>query len=136
MSRRKFFNASDSSEEPAINLMPLIDVVIVVLVMFIIIAPMVNIDRIELAQGAPSVQKSKIDPTLVVHIRADNTYWLNQRQVSLSELNSLMHKAKKTYPNATPQIMPDRKASFQAYENVRTASKKAGFDCVDVNLSP
>ncbi|MCH9632213.1 MAG: Tol-Pal system protein TolR [Chlamydiae bacterium] len=136
MSRRNFFQSSGSVEEPGINLMPLIDVVFVVLVMFIIIAPMVNIDRIELAQGVSTVQQNKIDQTLVVHIRADNTYWLNQRQVTLNELNSLLNKAKKSYPNATPQIMPDKNASFQAYENVRTASKKAGFDFVDVNLSP
>ena len=71
-----------------------------------------------------------------MQIRADNTYYLNHRQVSLKELSTLLVKAKTQYPKAIPQIMPDKKASFQAYENVRTASKKAGFDCIDVNLKP
>ena len=134
MSRRNRRNQRENLEEPVINLMPLIDVVFVVLVMFIVIAPMINIDRIELAQGVPSIQQDKIDQTLQVQIRADNTYFLNHRQVSLKELGDLLVKAKAQYPNAIPQIMPDKKASFQAYENVRSASKKAGFDCIDVNL--
>ena len=59
--RRKRSTTTKAIEEPIINLMPLIDVVFVVLVMFIVIAPMINIDRIELAEGAPSIQQNKID---------------------------------------------------------------------------
>ena len=79
MSRRKSFQDHAAVEEPTINLTPLIDVVFVVLVMFIIIAPMVNIDRIELAEGAASVQQNQIDQTLVVHIRKDNSVWFNYK---------------------------------------------------------
>ena len=136
MSRRSLSRSYEPIEEQAINLTPLIDVVFVLLVMFIIIAPMINIDRIELPQGVATVQESKIDQTIAVQVRSDNTYWLNQRQVSLNELSALLFQAKKNYPNAIPQIMPDKNASFQAYENVRSASKKAGFEYIDVNLSP
>lgn len=54
----------------------------------------------------------------------------------MSELFNLLKQAKKNYPQAIPQVMPDKNASFQAYEHVRTASKNAGFDYIDVNLSP
>lgn len=136
MSRRKSYQDPSPYEEPSINLTPLIDVVFVVLVMFIIIAPMINIDRIELAEGVASTTQSKMDQTLVVHIHKDNSIWLNQRQVSVVELSHLLKQAKKNYPEAIPQVIPDKNASFQAYENVRTASKNAGFDYIDVNLSP
>ena len=135
MSRRKLSTLTEAHEEPSINMTPLIDVVFVVLVMFIIIAPMLNVDRIDLAQGAATVERSQIDQTLMIQIRADQSYWLNQRQVSLEELSSLLNHAKQRYPQATPQIMPDKNASFQTYENVRTAAKRAGFDSIDVNLS-
>ena len=64
MSRRKFSTLSETHEEPSINMTPLIDVVFVVLVMFIIIAPILNIDRIDLAQGAATVERSQIDQTI------------------------------------------------------------------------
>lgn len=135
MSRRRK-NYFEEIEEPVINLMPLIDVVFVVLVMFIVIAPMINLDRIELAEGAATIKQNQIEKTLQIQIRADNTYLLNQRPLGLKELNTLLISAKKQYPNAIPQIMPDKNASFQAYENVRTAVKSAGFEQLDVNLSP
>lgn len=135
MSRRRKYYLEDT-EEPVINLMPLIDVVFVVLVMFIVIAPMINLDRIELAEGAATIKQNQIEQTLQIQIRADNTYVLNHRPLGLKELNTLLIQAKKQYPNAIPQIMPDKKASFQAYENVRTAVKNAGFEQLDVNLSP
>lgn len=135
MSRRRKSYFEDV-QEPVINLMPLIDVVFVVLVMFIVIAPMINLDRIELAEGAATIKQNQIEQTLQIKIRADNTYLLNQRPLALKELNALLMSAKKQYPNAIPQIMPDKNASFQAYENVRTAVKSAGFEQLDVNLSP
>lgn len=136
MSRRRRFQETTYVEDAGINLMPLIDVVFVVLVMFIIIAPMINIDRIELAQGAPSTKQSQNSKALNIHIRKDNSFWLNQRKVSQKELQSLLKQAKQQYPNSIPQIMPDKNASFQAYEHVRTAAKEAGFEAIDVNLSP
>ncbi len=136
MGRRRNYQKAYQHEEPNINLMPLIDVVFVVLVMFIVIAPMMNVDRIDLAEGMSTVKQNQIDSTIVVQVGADNSYHLNQRSVSLKELSRLLVEAKKAYPEAIPQVMPDKNASFQAYENVRTASKKAGFECIDVNLNP
>jgi biopolymer transport protein ExbD len=45
-----FSNAE--SDEPLINLTPLIDVVFVVLIIFILIAPMLEIDRVKLATSS------------------------------------------------------------------------------------
>lgn len=136
MSRRRRFQDISSIEEASMNLTPLIDVVFVVLVIFIIIAPMVNIDRIELAEGVATTKQSQNSKALNIHIRKDNTFWLNQRKVSQQELQSLLKQAKQQYPESVPQIMPDKNASFQAYEHVRTAAKDAGFAVIDVNLSP
>ena len=136
MSRRRRFSHSSSMEDAQINLMPLIDVVFVVLVMFIIIAPMVNVDRIELAEGTATAKQSQESKALNVHIRKDNSVWLNQRKVSQKELQALFKQAKLQYPRSIPQIMPDKNASFQAYEHVRSAAKDAGFEAIDVNLSP
>lgn len=43
---------SSALEEPAVNLTPLIDVVFVILIGFIIIAPLLEIDRIDLAEAS------------------------------------------------------------------------------------
>lgn len=45
------FSRQPTFEEPTVNLTPLIDVVFVILIMFIVIAPLLDLDRIELAQA-------------------------------------------------------------------------------------
>ena len=47
--KRHFSYQEISSEENLVNLTPLIDVVFVVLILFILIAPMVEADRVQLS---------------------------------------------------------------------------------------
>ena len=51
-------------EEPLINLTPLIDVVFVVLIMFIVIAPMLEVERVELASAGESALEIKESSSL------------------------------------------------------------------------
>ena len=46
-SRRPLFNHSSSEDESLLNLTPLIDVVFVVLIIFILIAPMLDVDKVQ-----------------------------------------------------------------------------------------
>ncbi len=49
MRKSRRLSSLSHSEEASINLTPLIDVVFVVLIIFILIAPMLELDRIQLA---------------------------------------------------------------------------------------
>lgn len=57
--RRKFRSLpdDDSVEEPLINLTPLIDVVFVVLITFMLIAPVLDIDSVDLATSGGTEKK-------------------------------------------------------------------------------
>ena len=48
-------------EEPQINLTPLIDVVFVILIMFILIAPILELDRIDLADAGGSQLNTSVE---------------------------------------------------------------------------
>lgn len=127
-------------EEPTVNLTPLIDVVFVILIGFIIIAPLLELDRIELAD-APSnathqslaVQESS---PIAIHVRQDNTVLFGSKPVTMEQLTELLIDAKKRHPKATPQLFHDRKGHFGTYQNVKNALESAGFDQVDVILKP
>ena len=127
-------------EEPTINLTALIDVVFVVLIMFILIAPLLELDRVELAD-APKVshennmsvqETSKIS----LHVQNDNSIWLNKHRVSLTELTSKLKKAKQLFPSARPQLFHDKKAHFGTYQGVKNALEEAGYKEVDIVLKP
>ncbi|MFS8564373.1 MAG: biopolymer transporter ExbD [Rhabdochlamydiaceae bacterium] len=71
-------------EDAGINLTPLIDIVMVVLIIFIIIAPMLELDRVTLASAPSGPEKTvTLSPEkgeIVIHVHANNTIWLNGKK--------------------------------------------------------
>lgn len=128
------------SEDIHINLTPLIDVVFVVLIMFILIAPMLELDRVQLATAAHRDTKEMTvvqeNSPLAIHVREDNTIWFHNKVVSEKELIQLLKDAKRTYPQKIPQLFHDKKAYFGTYQTVKNAVEIAGFEQLDVILQP
>jgi len=124
-------------EEPSINLTPLIDVVFVILISFMIIAPLLQIDQIELAQG-PSDGSTNVKDQgpIAIYVTRDNKIRFNQQEVSLEQLLFLLKNAKAKHPNATPQVFHDQKAFFGTYQNVKNMAENAGFEQMDIVLNP
>jgi biopolymer transport protein ExbD len=123
-----------------INLTPLIDVVFVLLIVFILITPLLELDKVNLADGptqivehaAPTQNSSKV----VIHVRDDDTILLNKQIVSLKQLEAELGKAYSIHPKACPQVFHDRKATFGAYQSIKNAVEAAGFTEMDVILKP
>jgi biopolymer transport protein ExbD len=130
----------NSSEETHLNLTPLIDVVFVVLIMFIIIAPMLELDRVQLASAAHRDTKEMTvvqeNSPVAIHVHEDNTIWFHNRIVSEKELIQMLKEAKRTYPQKIPQLFHDKKAQFGTYQTVKNAVEIAGFEQLDVILQP
>lgn len=131
---------NDISEENHINLTPLIDVVFVVLIMFIVIAPMLELDRVQLASSASRDIKQMASPQercpVTIHVHENNSIWLNSEIVSEKELIQLLREAKKNHPNKIPQLFHDKKAQFGTYQIVKNAVETAGFEQIDIILQP
>jgi len=130
----------NSSEETPINLTPLIDVVFIVLIMFIIIAPMLELDRVQLASAAHRDNKEMAvvqeDGPVAIHVHDDNSIWINRRAVTEKELLQILKDAKRAHPQKIPQLFQDKKAQFGVYQTVKNAVELAGFEQLDVVLQP
>lgn len=129
-----------SAEDPSVNLTPLIDVVFVVLIMFIVIAPLLELDRIELAEAPrnaadPTVSLQDKSP-ITVHVQGDNRLYVDGREISLMQLKQYFKEAKVRYPKAVPQLIHDRRAQFGTYQSVKNAAEEAGFQQMEIVLKP
>jgi biopolymer transport protein ExbD len=137
--RDALYKKETASEEGLINLTPLIDVVFVVLIMFIIVAPMLELDRVQLASSGHAENKPKTaaeTSPFTIHVRADNTIWVNSRAVTLEQLTPMLKEAHRKFPHRTPQIFHDKKAQFGTYQSIKNAVEEAGFEEMDVILQP
>lgn len=131
--------ANRAIEEPVVNLTPLIDVVFVILIMFIVVAPLLELDRIELAHSSssfnPSASVQESGP-ISIHVNRDNSVWMNSRRVTMAELSENLKKAKAKHPGVRPQIFHDRRAEFGTYQSIKNAVEAAGFEQMDIILKP
>ena len=129
-----------ADEEPSVNLTPLIDVVFSILIMFIVVAPLLELDEVDLAEANSGPQSSAVavkeGGPISIHVHQDNTIWLNQRAIELSHLTELLKQEKQRHPSARPQIYHDKRAQFGTYQSIKNAAEMAGFEQMDVILKP
>ena len=134
----KRFRTENSYPEAEMNLTPLIDVVFVVLIIFILIAPMLELDRVELANAAPTKEGSMAPESsaIAIHVKQDNTIWYAGRIVTPEQLTQILRDGRKMAGNRIPQLFQDKRAAFGTYQNVKNAVEIAGYDQLDVILKP
>jgi biopolymer transport protein ExbD len=140
MSRYNLRKRREQIEEPPVNLTPLIDVVFVILIMFILVAPLLELDRVELAEASSirneknvAVQESS---PISLHVNRDNSILYNNQKVTLQQLPALLKQARKRYPKVRPQLFHDKRAYFGTYQSVKNVVEEAGFAELDIILKP
>lgn len=130
----------EGEEEALLNLTPLIDVVFVVLIFFILIAPMLEIDKVQLASGSVQEKKESLSSPeagpLAIYVHEDNSIWVRSKKISLEQLTFILKQEKAGKPHQTPQLFHDKKAQFGTYQLVKNAVETAGFEELDVILQP
>ena len=102
-----------------INVVPYIDVMLVLLVIFMITAPLINPGQVEL----PSISKTSDPPTqpMEVSIRTDGTLWLRdrarsmeERRVSRNQLIAAIRQKQKQSPGQAVVIAADKDVRYAA----------------------
>jgi len=140
MKREKSYHVETSQDDNLINLTPLIDVVFVVLIMFILIAPILEKDRVNLATSAEKADKETRtiheNSLITIHVNEDNSILINRKKTEVKDLLFILKMAKAKNPNQIPQLFHDEKASFGTYQTIKNAVEEAGFEQMDVILKP
>ena len=117
-----------------INVVPYIDVMLVLLVIFMVTAPLlmegVQVD-LPNVDARPVTEDS--DEPFVVHVDSKGQYFLNDSTVSISELNEIRIKAAAVLRNnpETPfMVRGDRNVSYDAVVQAMVLLQKAGVASV------
>ena len=106
-----------------INVVPYIDVMLVLLVIFMVTAPLINPGQIEL----PTVGKTSAPPVqpMEVSVRTDGTLWLrdrarsmDERRVSRRELLAAIREKQRKPPEQAVVITADRDVRYESVLDV------------------
>jgi biopolymer transport protein TolR len=124
-----------------INVVPYIDVMLVLLVIFMVTAPFINPTQVEL----PSVSKSATAPTapLEVMVREDGSLLLRDREigeegepVSEDRLPAAIQAHQKHNPQQPVVISADKNVRYEAVMRVMDALQSMGVSRVGLLVKP
>ena len=127
-------------DEGTINLTPLIDVVFILLIMFILVSPLLQIDRIKLPPSTHNIQNELSSQnggsSIKIHVFADNSITLNGTFITLESLASSLKQLQSRAPFIIPELYQDEQAHFGTYQRIKNTLETLGFEEMDVILNP
>ncbi|MGA7950500.1 MAG: ExbD/TolR family protein [Thiobacillaceae bacterium] len=113
-----------------INVVPLIDVMLVLLVVFMITAPFINPGQVEL----PSVGKTASAPNLPIEVTLKEDGGLSvkdrggnnlEQSISQAELGAMVKGIQRRRPDTPVVIAADKNVRYEAVMNLMTALQQA-----------
>ena len=131
------FNSQQNTMPPAeINMTPLVDVMLVLLIIFIITAPlMTHSVQVDLprASSTPTPEKPL---TLPVSITADGGVFLNGEKLEGEALEARFRDAVNKDRNAELHLMADRAARYEFVAETMSAARRAGLTKIGFVTQP
>lgn len=119
-----------------INVVPYIDVMLVLLVIFMVTAPLLTEGvKVELPQATAKPIESEESIPFVVHVNADGEYYVNQDSddpVTLQELRVKAAAVMRSNPNTPFLVRGDANVNFDSVVQAMVALQTAGV--ADVGL--
>jgi len=129
------FQRGRSREEPEINLIPMIDVLLVILIFLMVTTTYSQFSglQVNLPQASGETNADKLHPQINVSIDATEHYALNARTVPFSNVDQLADELRKVAGDAKEPIIvinADARTPHQAVINVMEAARTAGFGSI------
>ena len=118
-----------------INIIPLVDVVLVLLVIFMVTAPMLHRG---LDLDLPTSQSNTIQPEerLVLTIERDRQLFLGKDPVNILELRNKLAHAKSLNPNVSLYLRSDRSVPYGLVVRIMDEIKRVGIERLGMVTNP
>lgn len=120
-------NAQSTTPMSEINTTPLVDVMLVLLVIFIITAPLLtHAVKIDLPKASSQQLEDKPEIISISIDAAGNMYW-NDQTISKSDIQTKLTEAAKKEKQAEVQLRADKETRYQILAEVMSEAQTAGI---------
>jgi biopolymer transport protein ExbD len=126
----------DSPPMAEINMTPLVDVMLVLLIVFMITIPvMQHAVKVELPQA--SSQKNDVKPESInINITANGQIFWNSSAINLDTLGIYAQTAAKKSPQPEVQLRADKNVRYETVAQVLSTAKRAGLTKIGFVTEP
>lgn len=125
-----------------INMVPFIDIVLVLLVVFMVAAPlMMQGVQVKLPKTQSQPLKASKDNTLIIAVKADGSYYLNvgatqKKAITLKDMVSMVEKIRRRTPDVVVLVKGDAQASYGKVVTAMSGLQQAGVTDVGLVTDP
>jgi len=132
------FGTTDNTDEVMneINVTPLVDVMLVLLIIFIVTIPVIN-HAIKVQLPQESSQPVQTPPqTLQIAVTADGQYSYQERTYDDASLQALLQAEGQKQPQPELHILGDKAVRYEKVTALMTMAKNAGLEKIGFVTSP
>jgi biopolymer transport protein TolR len=121
-----------------INVTPLVDVVLVLLIIFMVVTPMLQKGRpVQLPTTHNPAALPEDENELLISVSFNGqgnpvSVWLETKEVALADLETLLMETYQRNPNKRITLKGDKRLSFGEVKDVMMVVNKAGFSGVGI----
>ena len=116
-----------------INITPLVDVVLVLLLIFMVTAPVLQ-SGIEVAVPQTRTVNQAVDQRRVLTLDKDQNVFLDDKPVNVHDLTHILSKSPN--PKQTVYVRADQRVPFGAFASLMDAVKQAGIANISIVTQP
>jgi biopolymer transport protein ExbD len=117
----------DSQEMHDINVTPFIDVMLVLLIIFMVAAPLSTVDvRVNLPASSAKAQ-SRPDKPVYLTVKADKQMYLGEQQVTTEQLASQLEQVTQGNKDTTIFFRADKTTDYATIMSVMDSLRQAGY---------
>lgn len=118
-----------------INMTPLVDVMLVLLVIFLVTAPMLN-SAIKLNLPAETAAQITEQKTITISINSQGQYFINDNAISQQDLESELRKVAKENPKQQIHIRADVNVNYGKVSHVLAELQRDGLSNIGFVTTP
>ena len=123
--------------QAAINITPLVDVVLVLLIIFMVMAPQMRKGPdVNLPNTTKPTDQGDERGRILVSIDESGSLWVNDRQVAVEQFGEALRAAVGTEPEAKVVLKGDARLNFRQVREAMIAIEDAGFHGVGLIAKP
>jgi len=134
MKTHKF--SSDESEDHAIDLAPMLDFVINLLIFFIITTSFIKESGITVVKPEASTAEHRESGNILISIRENGEIWMDRRRVDMREVRTIIEKLHIERPDDTAVIVADKASRASVLARLMDEVRAGGMREVSVAAAP
>jgi biopolymer transport protein ExbD len=120
------FNQDSGGEMAEINIIPLVDIMLVLLVIFIITAPVIT-HSVKVDLPRVSHERNEVPPEAVtLSLDADGALYWNQEPLAAESLDGRLERAVAQHPDMELHLRADQHTPYERLARVLTQARAAG----------